>query len=84
MKILTRCRGGGVQVVVRDSSNNSRIAQVLGTNPGSSTMCLVSPGWSDTGMQAIEVAVMCGSDNTSVCPVLVDFRTSCSAGERKA
>ena len=71
--------GQDVQVIVRDASNSSRVAQGLGTGSGNSS-CYVGPSWTDTGMQAVEVAVVCGGNAS--CAVLLDFRTTCSAGRK--
>jgi len=68
-----------VQVIVRDGSNSSRVASSVGTGSGTSS-CYVGPSWTDTGLQSVEVAVVCGGNSSAVCPMLVDFRTSCSAG----
>ena len=64
-----------MQITVRDSSNSSRVASAVGA---ANSSCYVAPSWTDTGLQAVDIVVGCGG---SLCPVLLDFRTSCSAGE---
>lgn len=69
-----------MQVIVRDVNNVSRVVSGLGTGPGGSSSCYAAPVWTNSGLNGVEVVVVCGTDNSSLCSLLVDVRTSCSAG----